>query len=102
MRHVDEETFQTMLDRYNDEKNMLEKNQAMLKGNVQQTRDTEKNIDLWMEAVKQAVNIEKLSRSLLASLISRIVVHEREKTENGFRQRVDIYYKFVGNIPETE
>ena len=52
--------------------------------------------------VEKAVSSDKLSRSLLASLISRIVVHGREKTKNGFLQRVDIYYKFVGNIPETD
>ncbi|MGI5970556.1 MAG: DUF4368 domain-containing protein [Oscillospiraceae bacterium] len=52
--------------------------------------------------MKKAITVDKLSRSLLASLISRIVVYEREKTDNGFRQRVDIYYKFVGNISNSE
>jgi site-specific DNA recombinase len=67
-----------------------------------QPRDTENNIARWMDAVKKAITVDKLSRSLLASLISRIVVYEREKTDNGFRQRVDIYYKFVGNISNSE
>lgn len=97
-RGMEEETFQGLLARYQDEKASLEQTLAALKAEAFQTRDTEKNIHQWMGAVKQAVSVDKLSRGLLATIIDRIVVYERKKTEDGFRQRVDIYYKFIGNI----
>lgn len=99
---MEEETFQSMLTRYESEKTVLEQEHSELKAEALQTRNTEKNIHQWMGAVKQAVSVDKLSRGLLATVIDRIVVHEREKTDDGIRQRVDIYYKFVGNISEME
>ncbi|HBR09154.1 MAG TPA: hypothetical protein DD735_09725 [Clostridiales bacterium] len=78
---MEEETFQSMLTRYKSDKSVLEQERSAPEAEALQTRDTEKNIHQWTGAVKQAVSVDKLSRGLLATVIDRIVVHEREKTD---------------------
>ena len=43
--------------------------------------------------------IDKLDASILNELIDKIVVHHREKTEDGSTfQQIEIYYRFVGKL----
>jgi site-specific DNA recombinase len=61
----------------------------------------EDNIGFWMDAIKNALNIDSLTREILSALIDHIVVYEREKVDGETRQRVEIFYKFVGNLSGT-
>ena len=44
------------------------------------------------------MNISELTLEVLADTIEKIVVGEREKVDGKWRQRFDIYYRFVGLI----
>ena len=39
-----------------------------------------------------------LSVELLNTLIERVVVHEKEVIDGEFLMRVEIYYRFIGNV----
>ena len=53
----------------------------------------------WVELIKQYSNPTELTTELLNSLIEKIVVHEAVKSPDGCRkQKVDIYYRFIGKI----
>jgi site-specific DNA recombinase len=57
------------------------------------------NAGKFVELVKKFSNTDKLSRELLNTLVDRIEVCEKERTESsGVVQNINIYYKFVGEL----
>ena len=56
------------------------------------------NIQLWLEAIRQYGNIEKLDRNILLKLIDKIEIGEREIIGNQKQREIRIHYKFVGYI----
>ena len=57
------------------------------------------NAGKFVELVKKFSNTDKLSRELLNTLVDRIEVCEKVRTESsGVVQNINIYYKFVGEL----
>ena len=59
-----------------------------------------KNADSFAELISQYTNITELDEELTHTLIEKIVVHETEVVDGKKTKRVDIYYRFIGNINE--
>ena len=57
-------------------------------------------IDNFVELISKYKKITELDHDLLHMLIDRIVVFGREKNDDGTTQRIEIYYRFVGDISE--
>ena len=56
-----------------------------------------------MNVVRKYLSIEELIHTLLREMVEKIVVYECEYDENEVRrQRIDIYYSFVGKIDSPE
>ncbi|MBP1543956.1 MAG: DUF4368 domain-containing protein, partial [Oscillospiraceae bacterium] len=55
-------------------------------------------IDDFVELISQYENITELDHEIVHMLIDKIVVFGREKSDKETIQRVEIYYRFVGNI----
>jgi len=56
-----------------------------------------------MNVVRKYLSIEELTHTLLREMVEKIVVYECEYDENEVRrQRIDIYYSFVGKIDLPE
>ena len=66
----------------------------MLANYVRQSRDAKEFSTL----VKQYTNITELTEELLHSLIEKIVVHEKKVIDGETLMRIDIYYRFIGNV----
>jgi hypothetical protein len=60
------------------------------------------NADLFAKLIQNYTDITELDSELVHTLIEKIVVHETEVTDGDKVKRVDIYYRFVGNINEHE
>lgn len=60
--------------------------------------EAEKGIDEFVKLVSSYEKITELSEELVHTLIDKIVVHEREKIDGDVVMRVDIYYRFIGNV----
>lgn len=57
------------------------------------------DLGAFLPFVRQYTNLQELNAYILNELIEKIVVHEKERDENGnATQQVDIYYKFIGYI----
>lgn len=78
-------------------KSQLSEYADFLKGFEEKTKGVEEFIKL----IRQYENIVELDYDLVHMLIDKIVVYGREKSESGTTQRVEIYYRFVGNISES-
>jgi len=58
----------------------------------------EKMAKTFADLVEKYTDFEELSSGLLNTLIDKVVVHEKEKTEKGSFMKVDIFYRFIGKI----
>jgi len=95
---MSEEMFERMHSKYSAEEKHIIKMLEEYESEAEATRDTEKQVSSWMDLVKQVADIEELDRNILLPLIDRIIVHNSVTTRGKPKQRVEIYYKFVGNV----
>lgn len=59
------------------------------------------NIEQWIDLVEKYKNITELDFEIVHKLISKVIVHEREVTDEGtVSQKVEIIYNFIGAIDE--
>jgi len=93
--------FERMHKKYSTEEDSITKKLREYETEAAATRDTEEQVSSWMDLVKQVADIEELDRNILLPLIDRIVVHNRVTTKGKTKQRVEIYYKFVGSLKIT-
>ena len=95
---ITKEMFERMHKKYSTEEDSITKKLREYETEAAATRDTEEQVSSWMDLVKQVADIEELDRNILLPLIDRIVVHNRVTTKGKTKQRVEIYYKFVGSL----
>lgn len=60
--------------------------------------ESENNVDKFMSVISRYETIQSLDKELLNRLIDRIVVSDKVKTEDGYTQKITIFYKFIGRI----
>lgn len=84
------------------EKELKEK-ASVLQGELSRTLEATVNAEKFMSVVRKYLSIEELTHTLLREMVEKIVVYECEYDENEVRrQRIDIYYSFVGKIDLPE
>jgi len=99
-RGMPEEIFQSMSKRYAAEKSEFEAKLESLEAEAVKTRDTEEDIARWMEAIRKCIGVKMLDRKILGLLVDRVVVHEKMIVDGVKRQKVEIFYRFVGRISD--
>ncbi|MBQ8110990.1 MAG: DUF4368 domain-containing protein, partial [Clostridia bacterium] len=72
--------------------------QGLLDAYGKQSRDARE----FARLVEQYTDITELTEELLHTLIDRVVVHEKEAVNGEIIMRVDIYYRFIGRVGDTE
>lgn len=56
------------------------------------------NVTRFTKIIAKYLDIKELNKTVLNELIDKIEVHEAEKIDGKRVQKVDIYYRFVGNL----
>ena len=65
------------------------------------TRDVKANAKLFTTAVAKYTDAKELTREMLLDLTEKIVVHEANGSRGANRvQEVEIYFRFIGQIPD--
>ena len=96
---ITEYNFNMLSERYQSEQRELDNKIQQLKEEMEAAVQTAVDAENWIELIKQCSNPTELTAELLNTLIEKIVVHEAVKNEDGSRkQKVDIYYRFIGKI----
>ena len=96
---ITERNFDSLCAKFQTEQEQLDKRIIELTAEVNAKADRQQNIRNWVETIKKYSNPKELTAEMLNALIERIAVHEAETLENGEkRQKVDIYYRFIGKI----
>ena len=65
---------------------------------VAEEKSHELNADGFLQIVRKYSNIEELTTELLHEFIDKIIVHHKEKVFGETIQRVEIYYKMIGQV----
>ena len=95
---ITEERFRVMSADYEKEQTDLKVRYAELQNAILDKRKESMAIDQFIEMIEPYVNITELNEELLNTLIEKVVVHEKEVIDCQITMRVDIYYRFIGNI----
>ena len=72
--------------------------QDCLASDAMQSRDAARFAAL----VEQYTGFEEITPELLHALIDRIIVHEKEAVNGEIVMKVDIYYRFIGNVGDKD
>ena len=96
---ITEENFRMLFDNYQKEQTACAERISELSKLVTKENDKENSIRQFVDIVDQISYPAELTRELLFSLISKIVIYEPVKNEKGTRnvsQQVDIHWRHIG------
>lgn len=65
---------------------------------VAEEKELELNTDGLLQIVRKYSNIEELTTEVLHEFIDKIFVHHKEKVFGKTVQRIEIYYKMIGQV----
>ena len=95
---ISEERFMRMSAKYEDEQSELSQKIKHLHAIVEEEKNHEMNADGFIKLIRKYTRINKLTPEILREFIDKIVVHHRETINKQTYQKIEIYYKMVGNI----
>jgi len=95
------ERFDKMYADYEAEQSALKAATNRLTEQIEAERESQKNIEYFLEPVKKYTDVSELTAEVVRVFIDRIVCHQANgRMGKNRRQQVDIYYNFVGSIEE--
>jgi len=72
----------------------------ILQADISKAEKVHDNVQTFLNLIQKYTDIQELTAAILHELIDKIVVHEKEETEDGKKvQMVEIHYRFIGYIP---
>ena len=97
---ITDKRFAAMSANLETEQAELQKRFDELTNSVNNHREKSKNADLFVKLIQAYTDITELDSELLNSLIEKIVIHEKDEVDGEVVQRIDIFYRFIGNVGE--
>lgn len=91
--------YEAMSRGYEEEQEEIRKALPQLKSRLEELERQTDSADKFINVIRKYTIIDKLDAAVLNELIDKIVVHHKEKTEDGqVFQQVEIFYRFVGRL----
>lgn len=98
---ISDERYITMSKKLEDEqaelKRLISESAVLIEENEKKSKD----IGDFIELIGKYTDITELDYDIVHMLIDKIVVFGREKSDSETTQRIEIYYRFVGNISDN-
>lgn len=98
LERITPEMFANLTKDYEEEKKNLKKRIEELSNAINLNKDTEKQVQHFIELIEKYKNIKELDAKILNELINKIVVYEREIINGVRTQKIEIEYNFVNKI----
>ena len=100
---ISDERFVRMSKKYEAEQAELRSSIKSLQANIERIDSKAATADMFISAVRKYTRARKLAPRMLNELIDKIEVHQAEKVNGVWRQRLTIHYNCVGaiNLPDT-
>ena len=101
---LSDERFAKMSQRYEAEQAELAEKMKLLHHEIDKLSSNSVSTDLFLSTVRKYTRAKKLTPRMLNELINRIEVHQAEKINGEWVQRLTIHYNCIGAlfIPDTE
>ena len=97
---LSDDRYAAMSASYETETKQLRTRATELQGLLTKAKDQSNGIEEFARQVAQYTDITELSEELVHTLIERVVVHEKEKIGPRQTMRIEIYYRFIGNVDD--
>lgn len=98
LERITYEQFFEMSKDYTKEQKKLKEDRAKLEAMADDKKQIHTEMEHFADLVEQYSDIKEVTSELLHTLVDRIVVHEKEMEGDQIIMRVDIYYRFIGNV----
>lgn len=95
---ISQERFMSMSATLETEQKALKVRYAELTEFLDSTDEKTRNADSFAELIQQYTDITELDSELVHTLIEKIVVHETEIINGEKCKRIDVFYRFIGNL----
>jgi DNA invertase Pin-like site-specific DNA recombinase len=96
---VPEQRAQSMMAAYEQEQGELTGKRDTMQSEIFKAEEASDNALTLLNLIKTYTRIEELNAAILNELIEKIVVHEKQETEDGRKiQTVEIHYRFIGYV----
>ncbi|HEZ7985927.1 MAG TPA: recombinase family protein [Ruminococcus sp.] len=96
---ISESRFESMSLEYEKEQEEIRKNLPELKLRIEKLKEKSDAADKFINVIRKYTIIDKLDAAILNELIDKIVVHHKEKSEDGSTyQQIEIFYRFIGRL----
>ncbi len=96
--NLSEDRFLKLSQKYEDEQFELKAQIKYMKKVVAEEKAHELNANGFLQIVRKYSSIEELTPDILHEFIDKIVVHHREEVFGEKVQKIEIYYKMIGQV----
>lgn len=93
---IPDKHFNRLLAEYDTEQSALEQEAAELKEGITAQAEDGMRVQRFVSLVRRYTSFDELTAPMLNEFIEKIVVHEADKSTGDRRQKVDIYFNFIG------
>ena len=98
---ITDATFSDLYNTYQTEqKDVAAKSEAM-EAKLSSAAQVKDNAARFLEMVRKYTEVTELTRQVLLDFIDKIIVYEATGDRKTRRQRIDIHYRFIGQLPGT-
>lgn len=98
LENLSEDRFLKLSEKYESEQFELKAQIKHMKKVVAEEKKHEMNADGFLQIVRKYSSIEELTPDILHEFIDKIVMHHREKVFGEKIQKIEIYYKMIGQV----
>ena len=93
---IPDKHFNRLLVQYDAEQDALEQEAAELKDAITTQAEDGMRAQRFVSLVRRYTSFDELTAPMLNEFIEKVVVHEADKSTGDRRQKVDIYFNFIG------
>ena len=93
---IPDKHFNRLLVEYDTEQSALEQETAELKEGITAQAEDGMKAQRFVSLVRRYTSFDELTAPMLNEFIEKVVVHEADKSTGDRRQKVDIYFNFIG------
>lgn len=98
--NISERNFSRLSAKYEQEQEELEKLIAESERLKRESSADTRNAEQFIKTIREYAEITELDAAVLNRLIDRITVCEAEEVDGEMRQKITIYYKFIGSLDQ--
>ena len=95
---IDDETFTLLVSGFKKERDQLRLQNQQIQEKLEAARNFQNGLDYFQELISEQAPITELTRDIVGQFIDWIAVYPADRSVRPYRQRIGIYYHFVGRI----